>query len=177
MKFFLSFALLLVVCSAAAQTVPHLKKYDISDSKFRIYLPSAPDPVSMEYSPDSAKVYTIEALDSSQNKYFHFGAIVVTGLSLDNEIKEEMLISYMDYLKTSIGIESSIGYGKGHTLSTHASAVGVIDYWKDKDGDEWKVKGWIDNNSIVVMFIYGPGEYPIASIPEIFFAGIRFPED
>ncbi|MCX6181515.1 MAG: hypothetical protein NT150_06280 [Bacteroidetes bacterium] len=139
-------------------------------------MPAEPDPVDLSYSPDSARVYTIEALDSSTGMYFHFGAIVVEDVDLGDS-KEEMVIAYMDYLKTAFNVKTAAGYGKGHTLSTHASAVGVLDYWEDADGDQWKVKGWADSKSIVVMFVYGPKEYPNLNVTDIFFNGIRFPGD
>jgi hypothetical protein len=176
MKHLFFISLLLAATIAFSQTAPRFKKYDVSDSKFSLYLPAIPGAVSLEYSPDSAKVYTLDALDSTYGAYFHFGAIVVEDLATGDN-KEDLLISYMDYLKTSFNIVSAAGYGKGHTLTTHPSAMGVLDYWEDKDGDQWKVKGWIDSKSIVFMFIYGSKEYPNYNVAEIFFNGIRFPGD
>lgn len=161
-----------------AQTAPRFAKYPVAETGFYIYLPAEPGPVTMEYSPDSAKVYTIEAVDSSQGKYFHFGAIValMNGVDLAGQ-EDSVLTKYLDYLKGAFSIKSSAGYGYGHTLSTHPSAHGIIDYWGDKDGDEWKINAWAAEHAIVVQFEYGPSEYPIYNVMEIFGKAIRFPGD
>lgn len=176
----LFFLLLLFVGSSAfSQNSLRFTKYDVGTSGCKLYLPDTPDPVDLSYSPDSSKVYTIEALDSTTNAYYHFGAIVVDlkGGALADDEKEDMIISYMDYLKTAFNIESSAGYGKGHTLTTHETAKGVLDYWVDKDGDHWKVMGWAAEQYIIVQFVYGPRDYPNTNVLDIFFKGIRFPGD
>lgn len=174
------FFLLLFLLSAPlfAQKAPKFAKYPIGNSGLNIYLPAQPDSVTLAYSPDSSKVYTIESLDSSSGKYYHFGAIVVDlKEKLAGGEEEDMIIAYLDYLKTAFEITESAGYGKGHTLETHPAAKGVIDYWKDKEGDEWRIFAWADTNYVVVMFEYGPGDYPNENVIEIFRKGIRFPGD
>lgn len=64
-----------------------------------------------------------------------------------------------------------------HTLSTHPSAKGVLDYWKDATGDEWVVKGWAAESTLFVMFVYGPEAYPNYIIVDTFFKGARFKGD
>ncbi|TND08737.1 MAG: hypothetical protein FD123_1953 [Bacteroidetes bacterium] len=157
---------------------PKFTKYDIKDSGCRIYLPGKPDPVDMSYSPDSSKVYTIESLDSTYGTYFHFGTIVVRLKEGDLVgTEEDMLTGYMDYLKDAFKIKKAVGYGKGHALSTHPTAKGVIDFWEDEDGDQWSVAGWAAESTIFVMFIYGNKEFPNQSVKEVFFKGARFPGD
>lgn len=157
---------------------PRFNKVDVGDSGCKVYIPGKPDPVKLEYSPDSSKVYTIETLDSTYGAYFHMGAIVVRLKDVDlKDQGEEMLISYLDYLKEAFKIKKAIGYGKGHTLSTHPTAKGVIDYWEDADGDQWAVKGWAAESTIFVMFIYGPKEFPNNNVKNVFFDGARFPGD
>lgn len=175
----LLFAVFLALAWTPAQTTaPKFARYNISDSGCKIFLPAKPDPVTMDYSPDTSKVYTIECLDSTYKSFFHFGSIVVDlkDTLKDGEV-EDMLIAYLDYLKTAFNITEAAGYGKGHTLSTHPSAKGVIDFWKDKDGDEWSIKAWGDRHILFVMFIYGPKEYPNYNVKEVFFNGARFPGD
>jgi hypothetical protein len=161
-----------------AQTAPRFVKTPIGDSGCSLYLPGKPDPVDVSFSPDSSVVYTIETLDSTSGKYFHFGTILVNlnGMELAG-MEEDMLESYMDYLQQAFEIVESAGYGRGHTLSTHPTAKGVIDYWEDATGDQWAVKGWAAESTLFVMFVYGPENYPNYNVVDMFFNGARFKGD
>lgn len=172
------FFLVVTTVAIRAQTAPRFIKTDIGDSGCKIYLPGKADPVGVSFSPDSSLVYTIETLDSTTGAYYHFGSVLVNLNNVDLEGQEEdVLVAYMDYLKTAFKIEEAVGYGKGHSLSTHSSAKGVLDYWKDSGGDQWAVKGWAAESTIFVMFVYGPGEYPNSNIVDVFFKGARFKGD
>ncbi len=179
MRALLTFSLLLAsLPSLTAQKVPRFIKTDVSNSGCKVYLPGTADPVDIAYAPDSSVVYTIETIDSTTGAYFHFGSIIVNlnGIDLEEQ-EEEMLENYMDYLKGAFNINESAGYGLGHTLDTHTSAKGIIDYWKDEDGDEWIVKGWAAESTLFVMFVYGPSVYPNSNIVDVFFKGARFKGD
>lgn len=158
-----------------AQKAPRFSKTPVGDSGVSLYLPGAPVDQTVSYSPDSSKVYTIEAIDSSQGAMYRFGSIVVNMKGVEVAgMEDEILTQYMDYLKEEFTVKSSAGYGKGHTLSTHPSAKGVLDYWLDGDGTHWIVKGWAAESTLFVMFIYGPEDYPNVNISELFFKGARF---
>lgn len=161
-----------------AQKAPRFTKTPVGDSGVSIYLPGAPTDQTVSYSPDSSKVYTIETVDTTQGAAYHFGAIVVNLNNVDlKDIEETMLIQYMDYLKEMFGVKEAAGYGKGHTLSTHPSAKGVLDYWLDSTGTHWKVKGWAAESTLFVLFIYGSEDFPNVNISEMFFNGARFVGD
>ncbi|MCC6413727.1 MAG: hypothetical protein IT270_18915 [Saprospiraceae bacterium] len=179
MRFFILFALFLASESQmTAQTAPRFTKTPIGNSGCSIYLPGKPDPLDISKSPDSSVVYTIETIDSTSGKYFRFGTILVDLKDMELAgIEEDMLVSYMDYLKTAFDVVEAAGYGKGHSLSTHPSAKGVLDYWKDSSGDEWVVKGWAAESTLFVMFVYGPEAYPNYTIVDTFFKGARFKGD
>ena len=178
-RIWLAFLCILPISSDLnAQNAPRFVKTDIADSGVKLYLPGTADPVNISYSQDSSKVYTIETIDSTTGDYYHFGSIVaeLNGVDLQGQ-EEEMLIQYMDYLQTALAIESTAGYGKGHTLETHPSAKGVLDYWVDESDDHWIVKGWAAESTIFVMFIYGPSDYPNQNVVDVFFKGARFAGD
>lgn len=176
MRYAFLFLLLSTAKFVTAQSAsPQFSKYPIGESTVQIYFPSQPDEVYVDYSPDSSMVYTVECTDSSTGQDFQFGAIVVNLKGeIEEDRQEELLISYFDYLKESFKIQSSSGYGKGHTLTTHESAKGIIDLWEDEDLQKWEVTGWIAENTIVVLFEYGPDEYPNKKVIEIFMKGVRF---
>ena len=62
-------------------------------------------------------------------------------------------------------------------MSSNEKATGVIDYWKDKDGAEWKIKSWTDGNYIGFMYVYKDGELGSDSSTKIdvFLDGFCFP--
>ncbi len=176
-----SLSLLLLLPSLSfllGQKAPRFVKTDIADSGCKLYLPGQADPVNISYSPDSSIVYTIETIDTSLGSFYHFGSIVINlkGVDLAGQ-EEDMLMSYMDYLKTTFNVKESAGYGKGHSLPTHPSAKGVLDYWLDETQTHWVVKGWAAESTIFVMFIYGPKDFPNPNVADIFFNGARFKGD
>lgn len=161
-----------------AQSAPRFIKTAIADSGTQLYLPGKADPATVSYSPDSSIVYTIEVIDSTTGAYYHFGSIVaqLKGVDLTGQ-EEAMLLAYLDYLKTAFDIKESAGYGKGHSLTTHPTATGILDYWLDAGGTHWIVKGWAAESTIFVLFIYGPDTYPNQNIVDVFFKGARFKGD
>ncbi len=154
--------------------VPRLSKTPIGNTGSFAYLPEnkATNPFELSYSPDSSKVYTGDFLEGEH----HFSVILVKfNFSLNTQLeKENMILNYLEYLKTSFNIVQSAGYGKGHTLESAPEATGVIDYWVDKDKDKWAIKAWADGNTLAVMMLYGATEYPIFNVQQMFLNGFRF---
>jgi hypothetical protein len=164
--------------AAFAQKAPRFTKTPVGDSGASVYLPGLPVDQTVSYSPDSSKVYTMEAIDTSQGASYRFGVIVVNLNGVDlKDMEEEMLTQYMDYLKDMFGVKQSAGYGKGHTLDTHPTAKGVLDYWLDAEETHWVVKGWAAESTLFVMFIYGPEDYPNVNVAQLYLNGARFAGD
>jgi hypothetical protein len=149
-----------------------LKKYPVGNTGCSVYYTCDPQGFEKTYSDDSSVVYTSECLADS----LHYGIICV---QLKEKLPpgdgaENLLISYLDYLKSSFDIVKSAGYGKGATLSSNAQARGVIDYWEDKDGDQWKIKGWTDGSFIAVLYVYAKGSLSETEKINVFLNGFRF---
>lgn len=156
------------------EKVPRFHKVAVGSSGTYAYVPDDEEfEVDLSYSPDSSAVYTGEVLCGT----YRFAVIVVklNGTELVNqEEREDMLVSYMDYLQQTFSIVGAAGYGKGHTLEMYPEATGVIDYWEDEDGDEWVVKGWADTHTLAVLMLYGTGTYPYYNAQDMFLNGFRF---
>lgn len=153
--------------------IPRFTKTAISTSGCFAYLPVSDAIFDVSYSPDSSIVYTGDfPVDD-----YHYALIVVklkdTYLA-GKEEKENMLISYLDFLKESFSIEGAAGYGMGRMLESNPDAIGILDYWEDTDKDQWVVEGWADGSTIAVMMIYGPGEFPNTNVANIYLEGFRF---
>ena len=123
-------------------------------------------------SPDGADVWNA----STHFGGFEFGVIAVRfGEPFPTtDGLEDLLVGYLDFLKGQVGIVSAAGVGRGHRLDSNPAAVGVIDYWKDGEGDTWAVKGWVDPKRLAVVYVAGKGEYPYFSAQQLFLDGFRF---
>ena len=147
---------LFFVLSMTVVCAQSLKKYAIGNSGCSAYFLCKPDTFSVTKSQDSSDVYNGEC----QNGETYYGVICVKLKEKisDMETSEQTLIAYLDYLKQALNINTAAGYGKGYKLRNREDTRGVIDYWQDKDKDNWKVKGWTDGKYIAVMYAYSKKE-------------------
>ena len=82
--------------------------------------------------------------------------------------------SYLEYLKGNFDITSAAGYGRGHTLNNDPNTRGILDYWKDREKAEWKVKAWTNGSYIGVLYAKSKKELPVNKV-DIYLNGFRFP--
>ena len=149
-----------------------LEKYQLGDSGCSAYFFCDPGTFDKNYSPDSSIVYTAECTDELMN----YGIICVAFTNAIPDIleAEDVLVSYMDYLKDALGITTSMGYGYGHLLQEREDTRGVLDYWTDAEENNWKVKGWTDGRYLGILFAYTQDE--IAEEPvNVYLDGFRLP--
>lgn len=178
MRIVLTTFLMVLAANLFAQTedikVPRLVKKTLENTGCSAYFPNDEELVlELSYSEDSSKVYTGEVYSGDH----HFAIILVklNDMELQNkEEKESIMVNYLDYLQENFSIESAAGYGKGHTMESDPDAVGVIDYWEDVDGDQWAVKAWANKKFLAVLMLYGPIEYPLFNVQQLFLDGFRF---
>lgn len=161
--------LLLISCTTFSQS---LKKYPVSKSGCSYYN-YCDAKFDTSKSQDSSDIYTGECAVSDVT----YGIICVKLLNTvaDLQMAEDLLIAYMDFLKQSFEITSTAGYGKGHRLNNNESTRGIIDYWKDKENNNWKVKGWTDGKHIGVLYAYTNKALPEQKV-NVFLDGFRLPE-
>lgn len=170
-----SILLLSFICSAHLAIAQGIKKYDIGNSGCKAYFFCNPGEAKIEYSPDSSTIY----LQECENDQLHYGLICVKYAASIAPVAdaEDLMIQYLNYLKDEFKITASAGYGKGHTMSKNDKAKGVIDYWKDEAGSEWKIKAWTDGYYIGFMYVYTDKD-PVPSNDskiDVFLNGFRFP--
>jgi hypothetical protein len=163
---------LIFLLSASSSDGQSLKKYPISGSGCSAYFFCDPGAFALDKSPDSSDVYTGECATDD----ISYGIICVKLKEQisDMQTSEDVLITYLDYLKKSLEITSAAGYGKGHRLKNKENTRGVIDYWKDKAGENWKVKGWTDGRYICCMYAYAKKDLPETKV-NVFLEGLVLP--
>jgi hypothetical protein len=155
---------------------PSFRKYPVASTPCSVYLPKSPGEWTKEAAQDSSDVYTVEVKADP----FLYDVIAVKFAypigSATSEQMENLLISYLDYLKTVFKVKSAAGYGKGHILPGNDKAYGVLDFWDDTEGLKMKVKGWITREYLSVMVVSGKTDPGDAATTDIFLNGFRFPE-
>ena len=166
-----TFFLLAILGLSLALNAQSLRKYSIERSgcSYYNYCDAKWD---ISRSPDSSVVYTAECVSDG----LHYSVICVklSEAVSEPDVAENQLQNYLDYLKTAFSITQATGYGKGHRLQNDEKTRGMIDYWKDKDGDNWKVKGWTNGKYIGVLMVYGSKDLPEQKV-NVFLDGFRFP--
>lgn len=160
--------------STADAPKPGLTKIVFGKMGYNASMPDGFTWSSTTTTPDSSLVYTGE---KDVTNGFSFGAVAVRYSEFDNSSPdelEEMLITYMDSLKKPWNITKASGYGRNQLMISDNKARGVIDYWTDKDGHEYALKGWISKYGLCVMYIKGPNIYPHTQVQTAYFDSFRF---
>jgi len=179
MKTAIAFTLLLwcgFFVSAQESSTVSFSKYPIETTGCHIYLPAVPPAWAISFSDDSSSVYT----NSVTYNDFIFDAILVsfkvpfTGES--HEVLEDLLISYIDFLKEAYDTDESSDYGKGQILPGNDDALGVMAFWESADGTQTKLKGWITETHLAVLLVYGTNDPSELALTDAFLNGFRFPE-
>ncbi|OFZ67491.1 MAG: hypothetical protein A3D92_08620 [Bacteroidetes bacterium RIFCSPHIGHO2_02_FULL_44_7] len=158
----------------AQEPVPRFQKYPVLETGCAYYLPGPTD-FELSFSEDGAKVITGEVLFGN----FFFSTITVEfveEMELSIEDMPNVIEAYLNYLMGSMDIVESAGIGWGHTLDSHPTAIGAIDYWEDAEGTQFAVKAWCDSDHLAVLMLYGYEEYPYFNAQQMFLDGFRFPE-
>jgi hypothetical protein len=168
MKIF--FTLLVFLSAAYGAKAQVIKKYNISNSGCSAYL-YCPAKFDISRSPDSSVVYLGECVNAEVT----YGVICVKLLNPITDLNnaEDLLIQYLDFLKTNFEITQSAGYGKGHLLNNDEKTRGILDYWGDLNKNSWKVKGWTDGKFIGFLYAYSKKPLNETKI-NVFLDGFRF---
>ena len=148
-----------------------IKKVPISNSGCSLYTYCGFN-FETDYSEDSSLVYVGECVKDE----ISYGVICVKLIQPTDDLDkaEETMISYLDYLKTSLNIHKAAGYGRGHQLRNNENTRGVIDFWEDEEKNNWKIKAWTDGKFIGFMYAYGAKELPQPKV-DLFLESFRFP--
>jgi hypothetical protein len=167
--------LLIVTCTSLTDLFSQsIKKYPIGDSGCSAYFFCTPSAFNVSYSDDSSKVYTGDCVATDSLTYGLI-CIKLKEKVADIQQAEDLTLSYLDYLKKSFDISSAAGYGKGHRLEGKENTRGIIDYWKDKTGNDWKIKAWTDGKFIGVLYVYAKGSLTETNRVNLFLDGFRWP--
>lgn len=158
---------------SAEFSVPRFQRTNIGTTGLSAYLPAGFPAFTVAPSEDGSQVHTGE-LEQGGFVYGAVGLRFAAPLEADPESWEQLLVSYLDFLKGQLGVTGAAGYGLGHRLESEPSARGVIDYWEDASGTQYAIKGWVTQTHLAVLFIAGPTAYPVLNAQQLYLDGIRF---
>lgn len=164
---------LIATCGSMVAQIPQFKYYPVNETGYAALFPTNPGKAEVSLSDNELKLYSSE-VEFNRERY---GLIMVLledhFVKSDKETLESLLISYMEFLKLSNDISSSIGYEKQQTLPTNPLATGILDFWEDEQGAQWAVKGWVTNDALAVLYVHSTKEESMA-IPNNFLNGFMF---
>lgn len=164
---------LMAIAPLAWSQVPRFAKYDVAETGAKVYMPTE---VTFERteSEDGSDVYTAES-EFAEVKYYAIVVKFSENMGDDPEVWENVLVSYMDFLREALEIEEWMDPGMGHTLDSHPKARGAINYGGNADGTQFAFKGWTDDEMLAVLIVEYKGEMNY-NIQQMFLNGFRFPE-
>ena len=96
------------------------------------------------------------------------------GINICQESCQNHSFIALRFIKSNLNITEAVGYGTGHRLNNNEKTRGVLDYWKDSDKNNWKIKAWTDGKFFGVLYGYSLKELPEAKL-NVFLEGFRFP--
>lgn len=74
---------------------------------------------------------------------------------------EGILGQFMNSLHSTFDIEHHTGLINGYTQTAHRQVRGIVDYWQDTDGIDWKVKGWTNGQVVSLLYVKNINEVPV----------------
>lgn len=150
-----------------------LKKYPIANTGCSVYMFCDPKRFTADIDDaDSSDVYTSECYNG-EVKYGVMCIRLRKPINMNNA--EQELTERLDFLKADFSVTDSAGYGRGHQLSNNANTRGVLDYWKDSESNQWKIKAWTDGKFIAILYALSKTALPEQKV-NLFLEGIRFKE-
>jgi hypothetical protein len=139
--------------SVTAQTTP-FKNYSINNTGYGALFPADPGKADFSMNNSELEEYTMEVSSNGKRYGLQLVLLGTNFLNSEKETLESLLVSYMQLLKLSYDVTSSIGYIREQKHPVNTDANGILDFWEDEHGAQWAVKGWVDNNALAVLYVH-----------------------
>lgn len=86
---------------------------------------------------------------------------------------EQVLFDFMEGLLDPLAIDHTTGMSAGHEHRFTKTARGMLEYWQDDEGNDWKVKGWTNGRFMALLYVKNFTEESIKEVDE-FLNSFRF---
>lgn len=158
--------------SLIAQDVRY-KNYPVGSTGFSALFPADPGAPEVTLNNSELEEYTMEVSSNGKRYGMQLVLLGTNFLNSEKETLESLLVSYMQLLKLSYDVTSGIGYIREQKHPSNPDANGILDFWEDERHAQWAVKGWVDKNALVVMYVHTPNPDGMA-VPYEFLDGFSF---
>jgi len=147
------------------------KRFSIANSGCTILLPEHAGNFSTSFTNAKDIIHFGETSEGDVT----YGSVTIQLLNpLDTLAEaEKVLAQFMHTLQASYDIEHTTGLTLGYTLKGNNEARGIVDYWQDADGIDFKVKGWTNGSIMAVLFIREISQVPVAK-QEMYLDSFKF---
>jgi len=100
--------------------------------------------------------------------------IICIQLKQQYEIAETsgMLANYINKLRAPYFILHNTGLGQASDWN-HVSSIALVDYWQDGDQQDWKVKGYANENTLAILYVKNIGHVEVKK-QDLFLDGFHF---
>jgi hypothetical protein len=145
---------------------PKFKRYVIGQSRCSSLLLSGSNTLHINYTKEGDKIYFT---DDTVNGVT-YGLICVHMKDVYTlRQAQAILVQYIDRARKPLGI--------AHTVSMEikkvAGQVIITDYWQDKQGKDWKIKGFTNGKTVAVLYVQNVAEARVKE-HDAFLNGFKF---
>ncbi|MCG3167935.1 MAG: hypothetical protein POELPBGB_03735 [Bacteroidia bacterium] len=161
--------------TTSAQTT-QFKNYPIANTGYSALFPADPGPPYVTLNNSELEEYTMEVSSNGKRYGMQLVLLGTNFMNSEKETLESLLVSYMQLLKLSYDVTSGIGYIREQKHPSNPDANGILDFWEDERHAQWAVKGWVDKNALVVLYVHTPNPDGMA-VPYEFLDGFSFKKE
>lgn len=152
---------------------PHTRfRHTIIGSWCSLYLPAEAADFKCTATRAGDAMHFGEAMDACGVTY---GVITISlSAPIPGGVSAQTLLSnFMSALHPSFGIVHVLGEEGDLPHASCLQTKGIVDYWQDSDGIDWKVKGWSNGGQVAVLYVRNINTAE-ACTADIFLDSIRF---
>ncbi|MCG9910139.1 MAG: hypothetical protein MH137_02460 [Flavobacteriales bacterium] len=167
----------LLFFSVLAVNAQYLKKQMIANTGCSVSLPEIVEPWEITFSDDGSAMYIGEWAE--EGLAYHLIAVEflepLTGTQISE--REELFISYLDYLKEFIGVTSASDTQTGLKNPSSAASAGIREKWQTAEGEEILLCGWVNEYHLAVLYVVYTGSPEEHKNIELFLNSFEFAAD
>lgn len=145
----------LILCILSSFFMNAQKKYDISNSGCSITMYCQPS-FQSDVDQDANPFYSARCAKDD----FSYGILCIKLITEIPNLRaaEDAMVGYIEYLKADYEITTVKGYKRGLKLKERDDTRGVMDYWTDNKGNNWKMKGFTNGKYIAILYVFSRKE-------------------
>jgi hypothetical protein len=167
----------LLFFTVLALNAQSLKKQKIANTGCSVSLPVIVESWETFFSDDGSAMYIGEWAE--EGLVYHLIAVEflepLTGTLISE--REELLRSYLDYLKGYVGVASASDTQTGLENPSSAASAGIREKWQTAEGREILLSSWVNEYHLAVLYVVYTGSPEKHENIELFLNSFEFSAD